>query len=173
MAPLLLVGIMKLGMQLALNGAYGFHTDELYYILSGQHPALGYVDFPPVTPLLARLDTAIFGVSPWALRLLPAITGAGMVILTGLCALELGGGRGVAALASVTALLSPYLLATWLFQTVEFDELLWLLGIYLLLRILRTGDGRLFIALGDGAPLRRQKAEHGAGWGPSDRVTIT
>ncbi|HEY8685577.1 MAG TPA: glycosyltransferase family 39 protein, partial [Chloroflexota bacterium] len=147
-APLILVGMVKLGMQLALNGAYGLHTDELYYILSGQHPALGYVDFPPVTPMLARLDTALFGISPWALRLFPAITGAGMVILTGLCALELGARRPVAMLASVVALMSPYLLATWLFQTVEFDEFLWLVAIYLLLRIIRSGDGRLFIVLG-------------------------
>lgn len=147
-APLFLIGIAKLGFQLALNGAYGLHTDELYYILSGQHPAFGYVDFPPVTPMLARLDTAIFGISPWTLRLLPALTGAGMVILTGLCALELGGSRHVAILASVVALVSPYLLATWLFQTVEFDEFFWLLAIFLLLRIIRSGDGRLFIALG-------------------------
>jgi len=147
-APLVVIGAVKLLMQLALNGIYGLHTDELYYILSGQHPAFGYVDFPPVTPMLARLDTALFGISPWALRLFPAITGAGMVVLTGLCALELGASRKVAALASVVAFLSPYLLATWLFQTVEFDEFLWLLAIYILLRIIRTGDGRLFIALG-------------------------
>jgi 4-amino-4-deoxy-L-arabinose transferase-like glycosyltransferase len=135
-------------MQLALNGAYGLHTDELYYVLSGQHPAFGYVDFPPVTPMLARLDTALFGISPWALRLFPAITGAGMVILTGLCSLELGASRPVSIFASIVALVSPYLLATWLFQTVEFDEFLWLLAIYLLLRIIRSGDRRLFIALG-------------------------
>jgi len=147
-APVILIALLKLGMQLALNGVYGLHTDELYYIASGQHPAFGYVDFPPVTPMLARLDTSLFGISPWALRLMPAITGAGMVVFTGLCALELGAGRRTAALASVVAFLSPYLLATWLFQTVEFDEFLWLVAIYLLLRIIRTGDGRLFIALG-------------------------
>jgi Dolichyl-phosphate-mannose-protein mannosyltransferase len=147
-APLILIGVVKLGFQLVINGAYGLHTDELYYILSGRHLAFGYVDFPPVTPILARLDTAIFGISPWTLRLFPALTGAGMVILSGLCALELGGSRRVAILASVVAMVSPYLLATWLFQTVEFDEFIWLLAIFLLVRIIRTGDGRLFIALG-------------------------
>ena len=59
-----------------------------------------------------------------------------MVILTGLCALELGGARRAAVLAAVIAVLSPYLLATWLFQTVEFDEFFWLLAIYLFLRLL-------------------------------------
>jgi 4-amino-4-deoxy-L-arabinose transferase-like glycosyltransferase len=147
-APLLLIAAVQLTIHLALNGAYGFHTDELYYILSGQHPSLGYVDYPPITPLLARLDTSIFGISPWTLRLFPALTGAAMVFLTGMCARELRAGRGATVLASVVALLSLYLLATWLFQTVEFDELTWLVAIYLLLRILRTGQSRLFILLG-------------------------
>jgi len=66
-APLILVGMVKLGMQLALNGAYGLHTDELYYILSGQHPALGYVDFPPIVPMLAALSRHLFGTSLVAL----------------------------------------------------------------------------------------------------------
>ena len=145
---MLLVAALQLAIHLGLNGVYGLHTDELYYILSGQHPAFGFVDYPPVTPLLARLDTSIFGVSPWTLRLLPALTGAGMVVLTGLCSLELGGGRRAATLAAVVALLSPYLLATWLFQTVEFDMFFWLLAIYLLLRLLRTGDRRLLVLLG-------------------------
>ncbi|HEX6348588.1 MAG TPA: glycosyltransferase family 39 protein [Candidatus Dormibacteraeota bacterium] len=146
--PLIGIAAIKLSLQLTLNGAYALHTDEIYYIVSGQHLAFGYVDFPPLTPLLARLDTSLFGISPWTLRLLPAVTGAAMVLLTGMCARELGAGRGTAAFASLVALVSPYLLATWLFQTVEFDEFLWLLAIYLLLRILNTGDGRLFILLG-------------------------
>lgn len=48
----------------------------------------------------------------------------------------------------MVALLSPLLLGTWLFQTVAFDQLTWMIAISLLLRILRTGDRRLFIPLG-------------------------
>jgi dolichyl-phosphate-mannose-protein mannosyltransferase len=147
-APLLAIAALKLCFQLALNGNYGLHTDEFYYILSGQHLSPGYVDFPPVTPLLARLDTSIFGISAWTLRLVTALTGAVMIFLTGLCARELGASRRIAAFAAVLAFASPYLLATWLFQTVEFDMVLWLLAIYLLLRIMRLGDWRLFILLG-------------------------
>ena len=146
--PLLLIALLNLAIHLATNGTYGFHTDELYYILSGQHPAFGYVDFPPVTPVLALLNTSVFGISPWTLRLFPAVTDAAVVFLTGLCARELGGGHWAALFAAAVALLSPLLLATWLFQTVEFDLLAWMIAIYLLLRILRTGDPRLFILLG-------------------------
>ena len=40
-------------LHLATNNTLGFHTDELYYLACGRHPALGYVDFPPLVPLLA------------------------------------------------------------------------------------------------------------------------
>ena len=148
MAPLLVIAAVQLAIHLSTNGMYGLHTDELYYIVSGQHPAFGYVDYPPVTPMLALLNTSIFGISPWTLRMFPAIAGAVVVFLTGLCARELGGGRGASILAAVVALMIPLLLGTWLFQTVAFDQLTWMIAIYLLLRILRTGDRRLFILLG-------------------------
>jgi 4-amino-4-deoxy-L-arabinose transferase-like glycosyltransferase len=148
-APLLVIAAVKFVIHLATNGVYGFQRDEMYYVISGQHPALGYVDYPPVTPMLAWLNTSIFGISPWTFRLFPALAGALVVFLAGMCAREMGAGRGIAILASLVTLMSPLLLgANWLFQTVTFDQLTWLIAIYLLLRILRTGDGRLFILLG-------------------------
>src|SRR6266480_2734376 len=75
------VGIIAL--HLGTNGTLGFHTDELYYLACGRHPALGYVDFPPVVPLLARLETGLLGVSPWTLRLLPSLLGGFLVALSG------------------------------------------------------------------------------------------
>src|SRR5690349_17520738 len=39
---LLAIASLQLAIHLATNGAYGFHTDELYFIVGGQHPALGY-----------------------------------------------------------------------------------------------------------------------------------
>src|SRR3984893_14627046 len=54
---------------------YGWHRDELYYLASSRHLALGYVDYPPVTPLLARVDQAIFPGSLPGLRLLTVLPG--------------------------------------------------------------------------------------------------
>ena len=34
---------------------YGYFRDELYYIEAGRHLTFGYVDFPPLIALVARL----------------------------------------------------------------------------------------------------------------------
>ena len=61
-----LTGALFAAAELALSGRYGFQQDELYFIEAGHHLALGYVDQPPLTPLLTRV-TDILGVSPTAM----------------------------------------------------------------------------------------------------------
>ena len=105
-AALLLYGgaaAIVLVVHLATNGTLGFHTDELYYIDSGWHPAFGYVDFPPIVPLLARLETDLLGATPWGLRLLPTLLGAFMVALSGAYVRRLGGSVRLQALALLIA----------------------------------------------------------------------
>ena len=143
------LALAKLALHLGTNGLYGYHRDELYYLASGYHPAFGYVDYPPLTPMLARLDSQLLGNSPWMLRLLPSLVGASLVVLIALIARELGGGRRAQILAALAAATSLLLLGTnWLFQTVTFDELWWIASIYVFARLLRTGDARLWVAIG-------------------------
>src|SRR2546426_11020517 len=77
---------------------YGWHRDELYYLASSRHLSLGYVDYPPVTPLLARLDQLLFPGSLPGLRLLTVLAGAGGIGLAPLVARGRGGGRPAPAL---------------------------------------------------------------------------
>lgn len=136
-------------LHLATNARYDSHRDSLYYMDSARHPAWGYVDYPPVTPAIARLSLWLFGPSVWGLRLWPSLAGAVMVVLAALIARELGGGRTARILAAVGAATSLVLLgANWLFQTVTFDQLIWLTCLWLVARLLRTGDRRLWLALG-------------------------
>src|SRR2546421_3357826 len=88
----------KIGSTMIVADRYGWHRDELYYLASSRHLSLGYVDYPPITPLLARLDQAIFPGSLPGLRLLTGLAGAAVIVIAALIARELGGGRASQAL---------------------------------------------------------------------------
>ena len=146
--PVLAVaGAMFAGL-MALSGSYGFHGDEMYFIVAGQHPAFGYVDQPPLTPLLSAASAALFGVSPTAIRLLPALEMTLVVILVALIARDLGGTRRAQVLAAITAALSGYLGAGHLDTTTEPDLLAWAIVLWLVVKLLAGGDRRLWLAVG-------------------------
>ena len=78
--------------ELAVSGRYGFLQDELYFIVAGHHLAFGYVDQPPLAPLLTRI-TGILGVNPAAIRIIPALAGGAIVIMAARLAVLFGAGR--------------------------------------------------------------------------------
>lgn len=128
---------------------YGYFRDELYYLACGEHAAWGYVDQPPLIAWVAWLLEHSIGTSLWALRLLPALAGSGTVILAGLLARELGGRRWAIFLASLAALSAPiFLLFTHLFTMNAFDLPLWTANAYLVVRIAKSGNERLWVLVG-------------------------
>ncbi len=138
-----------IALHLATNGTLGFHTDELYYLDCGRHPALGYVDFPPIVPLLARLETGLFGVTPWALRLLPALLSALLVALCGAYVRRLGGSLWLQGIAVVAGIEAPTIAGTGdVFQTVIFDVATWMVALYWFLCVVIDRRPRHWIYLG-------------------------
>ena len=141
------VGVIAL--HLATNGTLGFHTDELYYLDCGRHPAFGYVDFPPIVPLLAHLETSLLGISPWRLRVLPTLLGGFMVALSGLYVRRLGGTLRLQCLALLIAVAAPYFLgANWVYQTVTFDEVTWMVALYWFVCLVTDRRPRYWVHLG-------------------------
>lgn len=141
--PLSALAAVKLLIWAIVGSRYGFHRDELYYLIGGRHLDLGYVDHPPLVPWMARAVESLFGLSLPALRLLPALAGAAIVVLAGVLTARLGGGRRAQLLAATATLLCPFhLMAQNLFQTVPFDQLVWLGLTVLLAGWLRHRDSR-------------------------------
>src|SRR5438105_8065072 len=139
----------KVGITMAVTDRYGWHRDELYYLASSRHLSLGYVDYPPVTPLLARLDQFIFPGSLPGLRLLTVLAGAAVIVIAALIARELGGNRLAQGLTGLAVLISPEFVGTnILFQTVSFDQVVWAMACLLFVRLLRGAHPREWLLLG-------------------------
>ena len=145
------VALAKLLLHLLTTGAfgYGFFVDELYYLALSKHLALGFVDMPPLFPALTAAVRAILGESLLAVRLVPALAGAALVVFAGLLARELGGGRLAGLLAGLAVLTAPiYLLMSSLHTMNALDPLFWTGAAWLLLRLVNGGGTRTALALG-------------------------
>jgi hypothetical protein len=129
---------------------YGYFRDELYYIVSGtQHFQLGYVDFPPMIAYIAALLYPISGDSLFAIHVVPAIVEGILVFVAGMIARELGGGRRAQILAATGTLVTLVFLADGsLFSMDAFDQLWWSVVAYLVIRIIKRGDKRLWCVVG-------------------------
>lgn len=132
----LVVVALKCALELAVAGRYGWHRDELYYAVAGLHLQGGYVEFPPVTALLAALARELFGWSLVGLRAFTILASAGTVVVGALIARELGATRRAQTLAAVVVGFTPGMLATnLLFQPVALDQLTTLVVLWLGLRL--------------------------------------
>lgn len=128
---------------------FGYHRDELYFVAASKRLAPSYVDFQPIVPLLVRFERSMFGDSLVGLRLIPALAGAAVVMLAALLARELGGGRRAQLLAAFTGLIVPLFLGmASTLNTVGLETPAWMLVAFVIARLVRTGDRRLWVAVG-------------------------
>ncbi|HEX6676487.1 MAG TPA: glycosyltransferase family 39 protein [Actinomycetes bacterium] len=143
------VAALLVAVELATAGRYGYHRDELYFLVASKHLAWGYVDQPPLTPALAALARVAFGDSLVGLRLLPALAVGTVVLLGGLLARELGGGRGAQLLtAACVAATAAVVAIGHLHGTTAYDLLFWGLALLLLARLARKREAWLWPLLG-------------------------
>ena len=135
--------------EMAVSARYGYARDELYFLAAGHHLAFGYVDQPSLTPLLARVESAVFGNALAGLRVLPALGLAALVVATAVMSRQLGAGRTgqlFAALAAATC--AEFLGVMHELTTAAPDFVFWAVTLVLVMRLLASEDPRWWVAIG-------------------------
>lgn len=115
---------------------YELQRDEYLYYLQGQHPALGYLENPPLLAYLGKISSWLGGTEHW-IMFWPAFIGALTVIITCMITAELGGKAFAQLLAALSLMTGAFLRVHALFQPNFLDIFFWTLTVYFLLRFIR------------------------------------
>ena len=145
----LLIVAARLLLHLLTANRYGIFRDELYYIACSRHLDWGYVDMPPFIPAVTWLFTTLFGSSLFVIRLIPAIAGCGAIALTGYQAYQFGGRRFAMALSALAMAVSAvFVINGHLLGTNDFEALFWMGCASIVIRIIQTGNQKLWLWFG-------------------------
>jgi dolichyl-phosphate-mannose-protein mannosyltransferase len=137
------------GILVATSGRYGFHRDEMYFIVAGSHPAWGYPDQPPLVPLLCAGLTRIFPGSLLWLRLPGALASVATVVTAAAVCRELGGTRRAQLIGAWSCAVSLIVVATGHFvTTTTFDVLSTTVVCWLVVRAFARHNGVWLAAAG-------------------------
>jgi 4-amino-4-deoxy-L-arabinose transferase-like glycosyltransferase len=149
--PLILLMVVKLVVHAVASGplAWGYMTDELYFLDSVDRLQWGYVDHPPLSVALLRVWRDLFGSALFAIRIPAWLCGCATILLSGLLARELGGGRAAQGIAALGALATPVYFSMGNYYSMNpIEQALWAGAFVLLARLGNGGSGRLWVWLG-------------------------
>lgn len=105
----------------ATSARYGYHRDELYFIVAGGHPAFGYPDQPPIVPLVSWAMHALAH-SLVLLRLPSALLAGATTVMAGLIAREVTRSHRAHVIAAACTAVSGFALAIGhIVSTTTFD----------------------------------------------------
>jgi Dolichyl-phosphate-mannose-protein mannosyltransferase len=135
---------------MVFNNRYGYFRDEFNYIICGRHLAWGYVDQPPLAPVLSRIFLAAFGDSLRSVRLMPVVAGSALMLLTGAITRELGGKRFAVVLSALTILIAPIYLSECSLLTSNccLEVLLWMGCVYFAILAVKRDQPRYWLWFG-------------------------
>ena len=144
-----IIAVAAFAVEMAVSARYGYVRDELYFLSAGRHLAFGYVDQPPLTPLLARAAAALGGNTLAGLRVVPALGLAALVVVAAVMSRMLGAGRTGQLLAALAAAAcGEYLGSMHELTTTAPDFVCWAVTLMLVMKLLGSRDPRWWLAIG-------------------------
>jgi hypothetical protein len=136
-------------LHLATSTRYGYFRDALYYLACSEHLAFGYVDQPPLIAFVGWIARHTLGTSLPALLFWPALAGASRIVITALFARELGASRfGIVLGATLAATPGVWWVIDHQFAMNCLEPLLWGGLAYVALRLINTGNRKLWLPFG-------------------------
>jgi hypothetical protein len=139
------------------NDQYGFHRDELATLDDARNLDWGFVTYPPLTPLFARLSLTLFGPSLVGFRFFATVAVSLAMVLGGAIAAALGGKRRTQLVAAIAVGIAPVsLIQGTVMQYVSFDYVWGVLATYFLVRLTTSDDPRWWVAIGGALGLGMQ-----------------
>ena len=149
MAIPVILAFLQMTVQMIFHGNYGYFRDELYYIACSNHLDFGYVDHPPLSVAILWVSRHVLGDSLYAIRFLPSITGACVILLAAFMARKLGGGKFSQSLAAFSVVAAPGLFGhAQIFTMNSFDVFFWAAAGYTLICLLTDDRPKLWILFG-------------------------
>jgi len=143
------IAAAQLALLIATSTRYGYHRDELYFIVAGSHREFGYPDQPPLVPLLCWAMNHLAPGSLLVLRLPSAFAAATTTAIAGLISREIGGTSRAQIIAASCVASSGFALATGHFvTTTTFDLLSTSALCWLLIRAVARRSGPSLLAAG-------------------------
>jgi Dolichyl-phosphate-mannose-protein mannosyltransferase len=143
------IALVYFALHLATSARYGYFRDAMYYLDCSYHLAWGYVDQPPLIVFLAWIARHTLGTSLPALLFWPALAGAARILLTAAFARELGAGQyGTSLAAMLAATPAVWYVIDHQFAMNAFEALFWTGCAFVVLRMIRTHNPRLWLAFG-------------------------
>ncbi len=134
---------------IATNGRYGFHRDELQFLSDARHLDWGFVSYPPMTPFLEHIGLSLFGLSLIGLRMFSVVAQVFVIVISGLMARDLGGGRLAQAATALAVALSPLpIFEATEFQYTSFSFLWFALIAWFTIKLLKTDNPRWWLGIG-------------------------
>ncbi|MEJ3404844.1 glycosyltransferase family 39 protein [Rathayibacter sp. YIM 133350] len=130
----------------ATSQGYGYHRDELYFRMLD--PAWGYVDQPPLTPLLAHALASVVD-EPWFLRVPAMLSAVATVLVAALLTREAGGARRAQSLSAWAAAAAAFpMVLGHVLLTASLDLVAWPLVCLFAIRALLRPDARAWLWVG-------------------------
>jgi len=131
-----------------LHPEYGYHRDEYYYIAISGGFSFFNLDMLPLTPLYLKLIIFFFSNSIKALHFASALCGAVSLAISVVIVRELGGKKYAQFLTGLLVLFSGFLIFGAIFTYDSLDFLLWTAAIYIMVKIFKENNQKLWIPLG-------------------------